>query len=64
MRSGTGHLIIGALLLAAGIGVTIVSKEVVWYGAIVVGVIEIVRGIYKMTRPHPSRSPATSQTRE
>lgn len=64
MRPGTGHLIVGAVLLVAGLGVTIFSKEVVWYGAIVVGVIEIVRGIYRMTRPRPSRSQATSQIRE
>jgi hypothetical protein len=37
---------VGAVLLAAGIGVTFVSKEVVWYGAIVVGVIEIARGLW------------------
>lgn len=60
MRPGTGHLIVGALLLAAGIGVTIVSKEVVWYGAVAVGVIEVGRGIYTMTRHRQ----ATSQSRE
>ncbi len=46
----------GAVLLVAGIGVTVVSKEVVWYGAIVVGLIEIARGIYKMTRARESQA--------
>ena len=48
MRPGMGHLIVGAVLLAAGIGVTFVSKEVVWYGAIVVGLIEIGRGAFAL----------------
>lgn len=50
MRPGTGHLIVGVALLAAGIGVTASSKEAVWYGAIVVGVIEIARGLYYLSR--------------
>ena len=50
MRPGTGHLIVGALLLVAGIGVTVTSKEAVWYGAIIVGVIEIARGAYQLMR--------------
>ena len=50
MRRGTGHLIVGGLLLAAGIGVSVTSKEVVWYGAIVVGIIEIARGAYYLIR--------------
>jgi hypothetical protein len=45
-----GHLIVGALLLAAGLAVTLVSKEVVWYGAIVVGLIEVGRGLYLMRK--------------
>jgi len=63
MRPGTGHLIVGVLLLTGGIGVTVVSKEVVWYGAIVVGVIEIARGIYKMTRARGERD-SSRQIRE
>ncbi|MDB4936225.1 MAG: hypothetical protein JWP87_3197 [Labilithrix sp.] len=47
-RPGMGHLIVGVVLLGAGIGTTVFSKEVVWYGAIVVGVIEIARGLYKL----------------
>ena len=50
MRPGMGHLIVGVVLLAAGIGVTVSSKETVWYGAIVVGVIEIARGLYYLMR--------------
>ena len=49
-RPGTGHLIVGVLLLVAGIGVTVSSKEAVWYGAIVVGVIEIARGLVQLMR--------------
>ena len=50
MRPGMGHLIVGALLLSAGIVVNVTSKEVVWYGAIVVGVIEIARGLFTLIR--------------
>jgi hypothetical protein len=50
MRPGTGHVIVGVLLLVVGIGVTVTSKEVVWYGAIIVGVIEIARGLYYLMR--------------
>jgi hypothetical protein len=50
MRPGAGHLIVGAALLAAGVGVTITSKETVWYGAVLVGVLEIGRGLYAVTR--------------
>ena len=50
MRPGTGHLIVGGLLLVAGIGVTVTSREAVWYGAIIVGLIEIGRGLYHLMR--------------
>ena len=56
MRPGMGHLIVGVLLLAAGIGVTLSSKEVVWYGAIAVGVIEIARGLYYLMRSRQTMS--------
>ncbi len=46
MRSGFGHLVVGVLLLGGGIAVTVMSEAAVWYGAIVVGVIEIARGLY------------------
>jgi hypothetical protein len=50
MRPGSGHLIVGVLLLTAGGAVSILSTEVVWYGAIVVGVIEIARGLFYLLR--------------
>jgi hypothetical protein len=53
MRPGSGHLIVGALLLTAGGAVSVLSTEVVWYGAIVVGVIEIARGLYYLLRSGP-----------
>jgi hypothetical protein len=54
MRPGMGHLIVGVLLLTAGIAVSVVSKDVVWYGAIVVGAIEIARGaVYLRRSPRP-----------
>ena len=57
MRPGTGHLIVGVLLLSAGAAVSFLSTEVVWYGAIVVGVIEIARGLYHLLRSGaPGRS--------
>ena len=36
--------------MAAGIGVSFVAKEVVWYGAVVVGGIEVARGLLAMHR--------------
>jgi low temperature requirement protein LtrA len=50
MRPGMGHLIVGVVLLSAGIAVTFSSTETVWYGAIVVGLIEIARGLYYLLR--------------
>lgn len=54
MRPGMGHLIVGVLLLGAGVAVTVTSKEVVWYGAIIVGVLEIARGLYYLMRSQPA----------
>lgn len=51
MRRGlrrAGHLLVGLLLLSAGIAVTVTSEKIVWYGAIVVGMVEIVRGLSAM----------------
>ena len=45
MRGGVGHIVFGAVLLAAGIAVTMMSEQVFWWGAIVVGLFEMVRGI-------------------
>lgn len=58
MRPGMGHLIVGVVLLAAGIGVTVSSRETVWYGAIVVGIIEIARGSYYLIRSNRTRADA------
>ncbi len=45
MRAGVGHIVFGALLLAVGLYVTMTSERVHWWGAIVVGGFEIIRGI-------------------
>jgi hypothetical protein len=50
MRPGLSHIVLGVILLAAGIAVTLYSEVVYWYGAIIVGVIEIIRGIVVMAR--------------
>lgn len=48
MRPGVGWIIAGVALLAAGIAVTTLSEQVAWYGAILVGAIWIVRGVYRL----------------
>jgi hypothetical protein len=50
MRPGVTQLVMGVLLLGAGIAVTVLSTQVFWYGAIVVGVIQIARGAYMLLR--------------
>jgi hypothetical protein len=50
LRPGTGHLIAGLVLLTAGLVVSLLSKEVVWYGAIAVGGLEVARGGYLLAR--------------
>jgi hypothetical protein len=54
MRPGLGHLLFGIILLAAGIGVTLYSEVVYWYGAIIVGAIEILRGLFLLARSRPN----------
>jgi hypothetical protein len=49
-RPGVGWLVAGIVLLGAGIVVSALSSNVVWYGGIVVGFIWIVRGIYRISR--------------
>jgi hypothetical protein len=49
-RPGLNHIVFGVVLLAAGVGVTLYSDVVYWWGAIVVGIIEIIRGIVVMSR--------------
>ena len=55
MRPGVGWIIAGVALLGAGVAVSMFSNVVVWYGAIVVGIIWIVRGIHRLAKssPHP-----------
>ena len=50
LRPGMGHLLIGIVLLAVGVIVT-ARTTMRWYGALIVGVIEIARGVYTLLRP-------------
>ena len=50
MRPGAGVLIFGIVLLVGGVAVTLFSNTVVWYGAIIVGIINIVRGGLALSR--------------
>ena len=43
-------LIIGIILLIAGIGLTVSSPNSIFYGAIVVGIINIGRGIWQLSQ--------------
>jgi hypothetical protein len=47
-----GHLAVGLVLVGGGVLVTSLSKETVWYGAVVVGAIEIVRGARRLLAAH------------
>jgi NCS1 family nucleobase:cation symporter-1 len=47
---GTGALVFGVLLLVAGLAVTALSDHIVWYGAIVVGLANIVLGSATLAR--------------
>jgi hypothetical protein len=53
VRPGVGWIIAGVALLGVGVAVTMMSSQVVWYGAIVVGVIWIVRGVYRLVSAPP-----------
>ena len=55
MRPGVGWIIAGVALLGAGVAVSMMSNAVVWYGAILVGIIWIVRGIYRLSKAPPER---------
>jgi hypothetical protein len=50
-----GWILAGIGLLGGAIVVTIVSDQVVWYGGMIVGVIWIGRGIYRLSKT--SRAP-------
>jgi uncharacterized membrane protein HdeD (DUF308 family) len=55
MRPGVGSIVFGVALLGAGITVTLLSHAVVWWGAILVGIYWIVRGIFRVAKkPDPS----------
>ena len=55
LRPGLGDLLVGVALLAAGVGVTVFSHKVVWWGAMLVGGFLILRGGYLLLRP-PKKS--------
>ncbi len=57
MRPGVGYVIAGVALLAGGVGITMASEHTVWYGAIVVGVYYIGRGVYILLRTPPPPPP-------
>ncbi|CAN5254791.1 hypothetical protein BH09MYX1_BH09MYX1_51730 [soil metagenome] len=50
MKPGLGRLIFGIVLFVGGIAVTLGSSSVIWYGGIVVGLINIVRGAYTLSQ--------------
>lgn len=50
MPPGVGNLVFGIVLLGAGIGVTVYSGNVVWWGAMLVGGFEILYGLYRIIR--------------
>ena len=53
MRPGVGWIIAGVFLVGAGITVSLLSNAVVWYGAIILGIIWIGRGVYRLTKAPP-----------
>jgi hypothetical protein len=48
-----GWIIAGVALLGGGIAVSVLSKAFVWYGAVIVGIIWIVRGISRLSKAPP-----------
>jgi hypothetical protein len=58
MRPGVGWIIAGVALLGVGIAITMSSSGVIWYGAMIVGVIWIIRGIMRLSSaPPPDQHP-------
>ena len=55
MRPGVGWIIAGVGLLGAGVVVSLLSQAVVWYGAMIVGIIWIVRGSYRLSKSSSRR---------
>lgn len=50
MRPGSGHLLFGVVALTFGLVVTRLSEQIVAYGAMGVGALEIVRGLVHLRR--------------
>lgn len=50
MKPGVGWILAGVALLGAAIVVTMTSGQVIWYGGMIVGVIWIIRGIYRLSQ--------------
>ena len=50
MRAGVGTLIFGLVLLGAGIAVTVLSEQVVAFGAIGVGLYYAIKGVVLIAR--------------
>lgn len=50
MKAGVGWIIAGVALLVAGVAVTMLSQHVVLYGAMIVGLIWIGRGILRLVQ--------------
>lgn len=50
MKPGMGRLIFGIVLFVGGIAVTLGSSSVIWYGGIIVGLINIVRGAITLSQ--------------
>lgn len=50
MKPGVGHILAGIALLAVGVGLTMASTNTVFYGAILVGVYYIGRGVFTLVK--------------
>jgi len=57
VKPGVGHILAGVALLAVGIGLTVTSTNTVFYGAIIVGVYYLGRGVYTLLKAPPSPPP-------
>lgn len=57
MKPGVGWILAGVGLLGAAIIVTVASGAVIWYGGMIVGVIWIIRGIYRLSQAAPEHLP-------
>lgn len=51
MNRGGPHIVLGVILIAGGLGLTYaMDGQVLWWGAVVGGVIELLRGIVMVAR--------------